>query len=191
VQARRAVPEFENAGGAAEFDLGVAGAHPRRGSSATCCPDTWRRTRWYPERSPEGYSPEAEQCNPVLRYRRQPALSHFFRNHGSGASSHATCCRLQIEWGALRSRNATIRTPFAAVRQGRAPRVRCWMSRPTTSSSRCCCANLREKLTVEEEEQGLSLEFQPTSKFHDRPVRQPDRIRAVETETVQQHAPGR
>ena len=40
--------------------------------------------------------------------------------------------------------------------------------------------NLRESLTVEEG--GLRLEFRPTSKFSDKPVRQPERIRAVETE---------
>jgi maltose alpha-D-glucosyltransferase / alpha-amylase len=40
--------------------------------------------------------------------------------------------------------------------------------------------NLRHSLTVDEG--GLQLEFRPTSKFSDRPVRQPERIRAVETE---------
>ena len=40
--------------------------------------------------------------------------------------------------------------------------------------------NLRESLVVEEGE--LQLEFTPTSKFSDKPVRQPERIRAVETE---------
>jgi maltose alpha-D-glucosyltransferase/alpha-amylase len=40
--------------------------------------------------------------------------------------------------------------------------------------------NLRESLTVEEN--GLRLEFRPTSKFSDRPVKTPERIRAVETE---------
>ena len=42
--------------------------------------------------------------------------------------------------------------------------------------------NLRESLVVEEGEQGLRLEFKPTTRFSDRPVRQPERIRAVETE---------
>ena len=56
------------------------------------------------------------------------------------------------------------------------------MSRPIPSSSRLLLRNLREELTVDESEQGLQLEFRPTSKFHDKAVRQPDRIRAVETE---------
>jgi len=42
--------------------------------------------------------------------------------------------------------------------------------------------NLRESLVVEDSEQGLRLEFKPTNRFSDRPVRQPERIRAVETE---------
>jgi maltose alpha-D-glucosyltransferase/alpha-amylase len=40
--------------------------------------------------------------------------------------------------------------------------------------------NLGESLVVEEGE--LRLEFKPTSKFSDKPIRQPERIRAVETE---------
>src|SRR5260221_9554173 len=40
--------------------------------------------------------------------------------------------------------------------------------------------NLQENLTVEEG--GLRLEFKPTSKFSDKPIKQPEHIRAVETE---------
>jgi maltose alpha-D-glucosyltransferase/alpha-amylase len=40
--------------------------------------------------------------------------------------------------------------------------------------------NLGEALTVEEE--GLRLEFRPTSKFSDKPIKPPEYIRAVETE---------
>jgi maltose alpha-D-glucosyltransferase/alpha-amylase len=41
---------------------------------------------------------------------------------------------------------------------------------------------LRESLTVEEPEQGLRLEFRPTTRFSDRLVRQPQHIRVIETE---------
>ena len=54
------------------------------------------------------------------------------------------------------------------------------MSRPTRSSSRFCCAICANRLTVEEN--GLRLEFRPTSRFSDRPIKQPEHIRAVETE---------
>jgi maltose alpha-D-glucosyltransferase/alpha-amylase len=40
--------------------------------------------------------------------------------------------------------------------------------------------NLRQSLTVEED--GVRLEFRPTSRFSDRPIKQPEHIRAVETE---------
>ena len=40
--------------------------------------------------------------------------------------------------------------------------------------------NLRNALTVEE--QGARLEFRPTSKLSDKPIKQPEHIRAVETE---------
>jgi maltose alpha-D-glucosyltransferase/alpha-amylase len=40
--------------------------------------------------------------------------------------------------------------------------------------------NLRESLTLEEN--GLRLEFRPTSRFSDKPIQPPERVRAVETE---------
>jgi maltose alpha-D-glucosyltransferase/alpha-amylase len=42
--------------------------------------------------------------------------------------------------------------------------------------------NLRESLTVDESEQGLRLEFRPTSRFSDKPIRQPEHIRTIESE---------
>ena len=42
--------------------------------------------------------------------------------------------------------------------------------------------NLRESLTVDESEQGLQLEFRPTSRFSDKPIRQPEHIRTIESE---------
>ena len=42
--------------------------------------------------------------------------------------------------------------------------------------------NLQQSLTVDESEQGLRLEFRPTSRFCDKPIRQPEHIRTIETE---------
>ena len=42
--------------------------------------------------------------------------------------------------------------------------------------------NLRQSLTVDESEQGLRLEFRPTSRFSDKPIRQPEHIRTIESE---------
>ena len=44
--------------------------------------------------------------------------------------------------------------------------------------------NLKESLTVDESEQGLKLEFRPTSRFSDKAIRQPEHIRTIETERV-------
>jgi maltose alpha-D-glucosyltransferase/alpha-amylase len=42
--------------------------------------------------------------------------------------------------------------------------------------------NLRESLTVDESEQGLRLEFRPTSRFSDKTIRQPEHIRMIEAD---------
>ena len=85
---------------------------------------------------------------------------------------------MQIEWVRF-DRERYNPHAFAAVRQG---------AREGTlldvASDQIFIAlllrNLRESLIVEEGE--LRLEFTPTSKFSDKPIRQPERIRAVETE---------
>ena len=46
--------------------------------------------------------------------------------------------------------------------------------------------NLRESLDVDESEQGLQLEFRPTSRFSDKPIRQPEHIRAIESRAARQ-----
>ena len=42
--------------------------------------------------------------------------------------------------------------------------------------------NLQQSLTVDEGEQGLRLEFRPTSRFSDKPIRQPEHIRPIESD---------
>jgi maltose alpha-D-glucosyltransferase/alpha-amylase len=42
--------------------------------------------------------------------------------------------------------------------------------------------NLQQSLTVDEGEQGLQLEFRPTGRFSDKPIRQPEHIRIVESD---------
>ena len=44
--------------------------------------------------------------------------------------------------------------------------------------------NLKESLIVEENEQGLRLEFRPTSRLEGRAIKQPEHIRAIETERL-------
>jgi maltose alpha-D-glucosyltransferase/alpha-amylase len=42
--------------------------------------------------------------------------------------------------------------------------------------------NLQQSLTVDEGEQGLRLEFRPTARFGDKPIRQPEHIRIIESD---------
>jgi len=85
---------------------------------------------------------------------------------------------MQIEWVRFDRERYNPRA-FAAVRQG---------AREGTlldvASDQIFIAlllrNLREKLTVEEN--GLRLEFRPTSRFSDQPITPPEHVRAVETE---------
>ena len=179
IRARRADgrARIRNAGGAAGLDLGVAGAHPRRVRTRRAAGASGADALVSGALA-EGDPADADLGDPVLRHRRQPALARLFRDHP--ARHHDALCAADADrMGALRSR--TLQSPRAWPRCGRArAKARCWTSRPTRSSSRCCCAICAKSLIVEEG--GLRLEFTPTSKFSDRPIRQPERIRAVETE---------
>ena len=141
-----------------------------------CCPDIWR--------APAGIRSDRRKAiqptligHSILRHRRQPALARFFDTTQRGVTTRYVL-PMQIEWVRFDRERYNPRA-LAAVRQG---------AREGTlldvATDRIFIAlllrNLSESLTVEEN--GLRLEFRPTSKFSDRPVRQPERIRAVETE---------
>jgi len=85
---------------------------------------------------------------------------------------------MQIEWVRFdRERYNPI--AFAAVRQGaREGTVLDVATEPIFLG--LLLRNLKESLTLEEN--GLRLEFRPTGKFLDRPIREPERIRPVETD---------
>ena len=63
------------------------------------------------------------------------------------------------------------------------------MSRPTRSLSRCCCAISAKSLTVEEN--GTRLEFRPTAKFSDKPIKHAGAHPRGRDRTIQQHGAGR
>ena len=170
---------IRNPGGAAGLDLGVAGAHPRRVRA--------RRAAGPSGANPlvsgaigQGDPADAGLGDSVLRHRRQPAVARLLRDHAARRHQRAMCCRCRSN-GCASTASATIRARWPPSGRARA-KERCSTSPPTRSSSRCCCAICGSRSTVEEEEQGLRLEFRPTSRFSDQPIRQPERIRAVETE---------
>jgi maltose alpha-D-glucosyltransferase / alpha-amylase len=136
------------------------------------------RTRWYPEHSAQEIRPTLTSAVPFCDIGdNRPWLAFFEATTERGATTRYVL-PMQIEWMRFDRERYNPRA-FAAVRQG---------AREGTlldvASDQIFIAlllrNLREKLTVEEN--GLCLEFRPTAKFSDRPIKPHAHIRAVETE---------
>jgi maltose alpha-D-glucosyltransferase/alpha-amylase len=174
----RAVPEFETL----VVPLGatwVSLARTRGVFERDVLPGHLARTRWYPERSAKAIQPTLVSAVPFCDIGDNKPWLAFFETTQRGATTRFVL-PLQIEWVRFDRERYNPRA-LAAIRQG---------AREGTlldvASDQIFIAlllrNLRESLTVEEGEQGLRLEFRPTSRFSDKPVRQPERIRAVETE---------
>ena len=98
----RAVPEFETL----VVPVGsnwVSMARERGMFERDVLPGHLARSRWYPERLGAGDPPAARVGHPVLRYRRQPALSRFLR--GKAARRDGALCAADADrMGAVRSR---------------------------------------------------------------------------------------
>lgn len=174
----RAVPEFETL----VVPLGatwVSLARTRGVFEREVLPGHLARTRWYPERSAAAIQPTVVSAVPFCDIGDNRPWLAFFETTQRGVTSRYVLS-MQIEWVRFDRERYNPRA-LAAIRQG---------AREGTlldvASDQIFIAlllrNLRESLTVEEGEQGLRLEFRPTSRFSDKPVRQPERIRAVETE---------
>src|SRR3977135_4409007 len=137
------------------------------------------RTRWYPERSAKAIHPTLTGAIPFCDIGDNRPYLTFFETAQHGVKTRYVL-PMQIEWVRF-DRERYNPKAFAAVRQGAREGTLLDVATDHIFIA-LLLRNLREKLTVEEEVQGLSLEFRPTSKFHDKPIRQPERIRAVETE---------
>jgi maltose alpha-D-glucosyltransferase/alpha-amylase len=135
------------------------------------------RTRWYPERSSAAIHPRLTAAIPFCDIGDNRPWLAFFEARQRGETARYVL-PMQIEWARFDRERYNPRA-FAAVRQG---------AREGTlldvASDHIFIAlllrNLRERLTVIEN--GFRLEFRPTSKFSEKTIRQPERIRAVETE---------
>ncbi|MDE2601645.1 MAG: maltose alpha-D-glucosyltransferase [Bradyrhizobium sp.] len=173
---RSAVPEFETL----VVPLGstwVSLARTRGVFERDVLPGHLARTRWYPERLPKAIQPTLTSAIPFCDIGdNRPWLAFFEVTQRDTTTRYVL--PMQIEWVRF-DRDRYNPNAFAAVRQG---------AREGTlldvASGEIFIAlllrNLRESLIVVEGE--LRLKFTPTSKFSDRPIRQPERIRAVETE---------
>ena len=134
------------------------------------------RSRWYPWH-------EASEIQPVLTSAipfcdigdNRPWLAFFEARQEEMASRYVL--PMQIEWVRLDRERHNPRA-LAAVRQGAREGTLLDVAYDPIYHA-LLLRNLRHALTIEEN--GMSLEFRPTSKFSPKPVKHPDRVAAVES----------
>jgi maltose alpha-D-glucosyltransferase / alpha-amylase len=174
----RAVPEFETL----VVPVGstwVSLARERGVFERDVLPEHLARTRWYPEHSPRAIHPVLVSAIPFCDIGdNRPYLAFFeARQHGETARY---VLPMQIEWVRFDREHYNPRA-LAAVRQGaREGTLLDVASEPIFIG--LMLRNLRERLTVDESEQGVKLEFRPTGKFDDSMAREPYRVRGFESE---------
>ncbi|MEA2864944.1 MAG: maltose alpha-D-glucosyltransferase / alpha-amylase, partial [Bradyrhizobium sp.] len=170
------VPEFETL----VVPLGatwVSLARTRGVFERDVLPGFLARTRWYPERSPKAIRPTLTSAIPFCDIGdNRPWLAFFETTQGGETARYVLPMR--IEWVRFDRERYNPRA-FAAVRQGaREGTLLDVASDPIFVA--LLLRNLRQKLTLEEN--GLRLEFRPTSRFSDQPITPPEHVRAVEAE---------
>ena len=170
------VPEFETL----VVPLGatwVSLARTRSVFERDVLPGHLARTRWYPERSPAAINPTLSSAIPFCDIGDNRPWIAIFEATQRGTPTRCIL-PMRIEWVRF-DRERYNPHALAAVRQG---------AREGTlldvATDRIFVAlllrNLRHNLTIEEN--GLRLEFRATSKLADRPIKDPEQIRVVETE---------
>ena len=174
----RAVPEFETLVVPVNATW-VSLARERGVFERDVLPAHLARTRWYPERSPKAIQPTLVSAVPFCDIGDNRPWLAFFETTQRGVTTRYVL-PMQIEWVRF-DRERYNPHAFAAVRQGAREGTLLDVATDQIFIA-LLLRNLRESLVVEEGEQGLRLEFKPTTRFSARPVRQPERIRAVETE---------
>src|SRR5260221_1379623 len=135
------------------------------------------RTRWYPERSRKSIHPTLTSALPFCDIGDNRPWLAFFEAAQRGETARYVL-PMRIEWVRFDRERYNPRA-FAAVRQGAREGTLLDVATDQIFIA-LLLRNLRENLTVEEN--GLQLEFKPTSKFSDKPIKQPEHIRAVEAE---------
>src|SRR5664279_3581163 len=141
-------------------------------------PEYLARTRWYPERSPREIRPTLTSAVPFCDIGdNRPWLAFFEATTERGASTRYVL-PMRIEWVRFDRERYNPRA-FAAVRQGAREGTLLDVATDQIFIA-LLLRNLRESLTVDEN--GLQLEFRPTTKFSDNAIKPPEHIRAVETE---------
>jgi len=135
------------------------------------------RTRWYRERSPDTIRPTLTSAIPFCDIGdNRPWLAFFEANQRDAAARYVLPMR--IEWVRFDRERYNPRA-LAAVRQGAREGTLLDVATDHIFTA-LLLRNLRNSLIIEEN--GLRLEFNPTSKLSDRPLKEPEHIRVVETE---------
>ena len=138
------------------------------------------RTRWYPERSPKAIEPTLTSAIPFCDIGDNRPYLGFFEANQRGTTTRYVL-PMQIEWVRFDRERYNPRA-LAAVRQGAREGTLLDVATDQIFIA-LLLRNLRNSLTVGDENgMGLRLEFRPTAKFPDGPVKQPEHVRAVETE---------
>jgi maltose alpha-D-glucosyltransferase / alpha-amylase len=172
-----AVPEFETLVvplGATWMSL----ARTRGVFERDVLPEYLARTRWYPERSPREIRPTLTSAVPFCDIGdNKPWLAFFEATTERGATTRYVL-PMRIEWVRFDRERYNPRA-FAAVRQGAREGTLLDVATDEIFIA-LLLRNLRETLTVEEN--GVRLEFRPTSRFSGKTIKTPQHVRAVETE---------
>ena len=183
---QRAVPEFETL----VVPLGatwVSLARTRGVFERDVLPGHLARTRWYPERSAKAIQPTLISAIPFCDIGDNRPWLAFFKSTQRGVTTRYVL-PLQIEWVRFDRERYNPRA-LAAVRQGAREGTLLDVANDQIFIA-LLLRNLKESLTVDESEQGLKLEFRPTSRFSDKAIKQPEHIRTIETERARQHRAG-
>jgi maltose alpha-D-glucosyltransferase/alpha-amylase len=136
------------------------------------------RTRWYPERSAKEIQPTLTSAVPFCDIGDNRPWLAFFEATTKRGTTTRYVLPMQIEWVRFDRERYNPRA-FAAVRQGAREGTLLDVATDQIFIS-LLLRNLRETLTVDEN--GARLEFRPTARLSDRPIKPPVHIRAVETE---------
>src|SRR5689334_13417380 len=134
------------------------------------------RTRWYPEHRPDAIHPKLVSAVPFCDIGdNRPWIVLFEATQHDKTSRYVL--PMQIEWVRF-DREHYNPHAFAAVRQGAREGTLLDVATSPIFIG-LLLRNLRQSLIVEEN--GLRMEFWPTSRFTDRVVREPQRIETIET----------
>jgi len=136
------------------------------------------RTRWYPESSAREIHPTLTSAIPFCDIGDNRPWLAFFEATTERGETTRYVLPMQIEWVRFDRERYNPRA-FAAVRQGAREGTLLDVATDQIFIA-LLLRNLRNSLIVEE--QGARLEFRPTTRLSDRPIKTPEHIRAVETE---------